>query len=196
MPSRYGAEVVRRRCQRGLLGRHYALHRLVRSDRLRKPQGVCCHHHDGHGVRRDRAGRLDCRRSGMRSLPLHKTLWPGCRRATTAKPTRNSLSKSPTLARQAKQHEADRDGAEVKLSTAQNTIRDRLREHGVRHIESENVSALWSTVKGRQSWDHAGICEAAAARGGRHREIYHRGRPHRQARDQNCVAKPIPRQGA
>jgi hypothetical protein len=109
------------------------------------------------------AGGRECERCPFTKL---------CGRGCTAVPARdNGETKTQfaveiaDLARQAKQHEADRDCAEVKLSTAQNTIRDRLREHGVRHIESENVSALWSTVKGRQSWDHAAIREATAAAG-------------------------------
>jgi hypothetical protein len=62
------------------------------------------------------------------------------------------------LALEARQHEAERDAAERALRLAQEKIKARLREKGVRRIPGV---VAWSSVKGRAGYDNKAIQAAA-----------------------------------
>lgn len=54
------------------------------------------------------------------------------------------------------------DSLQAKLREAQQAVKDRLREKGIRKIPR---LVTWSAIKGRESYDHKAIREAAAAAG-------------------------------
>jgi len=69
------------------------------------------------------------------------------------------------LARAAKAHEADADGATAALRKVQHEIRERLREKGLRRVSGFGVRVSWSPVKGRTSIDLEQLRAGAAATG-------------------------------
>lgn len=69
------------------------------------------------------------------------------------------------LAYEAKQYEEDVDTATERLREAQNAIKERLKEHGVRKIKSGDIAVTWSAVKGRKAYNNGAIHEAAIAKG-------------------------------
>lgn len=69
------------------------------------------------------------------------------------------------LARIAREH---RDVAEAKMDAAREAeeeLRALLVAAGTRRLDHEGVAVRWSPIKGRPSWDHKAIREAAAAAG-------------------------------
>jgi hypothetical protein len=69
------------------------------------------------------------------------------------------------LAQSIKQFEAEEEAATTRLRSAQEDLKERLRSKKLRRVVGDGVSVLWSAVKGRPSYDHPGIREAAANAG-------------------------------
>lgn len=69
------------------------------------------------------------------------------------------------LAREAKRLEAEGDAIAAKMRDAQEQIRDRLRQRGVRKVAAGGVSVAWSSVAGRTTTDSKALREAAIAAG-------------------------------
>lgn len=69
------------------------------------------------------------------------------------------------MARELKALEVRGDAVSAEVRTLQNAIRDRLRERGHRRISGDGVTVVWSSVKGRASFDQKGIQRAAAEAG-------------------------------
>jgi hypothetical protein len=86
-------------------------------------------------------------------------------RRTVNKPDPQFVAEIADLARTIKQQETENDAASMKLRQLQHEIRERLRAHGVNRIEDNSVSVVWSSVKGRPSFNMKAIREAAAAAG-------------------------------
>ena len=82
-----------------------------------------------------------------------------------AEPDPQFVAEVVDLARAIKDQEAETDAADAKLRELQNEMRERLRSHQVNRINAHGASVTWSPVKGRQSFDHKAIREAAAAAG-------------------------------
>ena len=66
------------------------------------------------------------------------------------------------LARAIKSHEHDRDYSDELMRAAQEELKNRLREKGIRKVPGV---LTWSTVKGRSGYDNKAIKEAAIAAG-------------------------------
>jgi hypothetical protein len=86
-------------------------------------------------------------------------------RRTVDKPDPQFVAEIADMARAIKQQETESEAASAKLRQLQHEIRERLRARGVNRIEDDGVSVVWSSVKGRPSFDMKGIREAAAAAG-------------------------------
>jgi hypothetical protein len=84
---------------------------------------------------------------------------------TTIPPDPQFVAEIGDLAREAKRHELAADDATTACRAVQFAIKERLRARGFRRIAGDGVTVVWSPVKGRQSWDHKAIREAAAAAG-------------------------------
>lgn len=69
------------------------------------------------------------------------------------------------LARAAKEYEAAECESAALLRETQDEIRNRLRAKGLRRVVGQGVAVSWSSVKGRQSYDHKAIREAAKQAG-------------------------------
>jgi hypothetical protein len=69
------------------------------------------------------------------------------------------------LAREVKHRQAEVDAATVRLRETQNEIRERLRAKGLRRINGDDFSIVWSPVKGRESFDVKALKAAAIAAG-------------------------------
>jgi hypothetical protein len=87
------------------------------------------------------------------------------RQTVDDKPDPQFVAEIADLAHAIKQQETESDAATAKLRQLQHEIRERLRARGVRRVEGDGVSVVWSAVKGRPSFDMKGIREAAAAAG-------------------------------
>jgi hypothetical protein len=84
---------------------------------------------------------------------------------TTVPPDPQFVAEVADLAREAKRLELTADNAMAAYRAMQHEIKERLRARGFRRIAGDGVTVVWSPVKGRQSWDHKAIREAAAAAG-------------------------------
>ncbi len=69
------------------------------------------------------------------------------------------------MAREAKDRRGIVETATAHLREIEQEIRERLRAKGLRRVDGDGVSVVWSPVKGRPSYDMAGIREAAAKAG-------------------------------
>jgi hypothetical protein len=93
---------------------------------------------------------------------IERRAMPG---ATAATVDPQFIAEARDLAHEAKHHQADADGATVKLRAVQNEIRERLRAKGLRRVAGDDFSIIWSPVKGRQSFDVKALKTAAIAAG-------------------------------
>lgn len=69
------------------------------------------------------------------------------------------------MAREAKARRALMEAATEDLREIEHQIKERLRAKGHRVIKDDNISVVWSAVKGRPSWNMPGIREAAERAG-------------------------------
>lgn len=69
------------------------------------------------------------------------------------------------LARSMREAGAEKEAAEIRYRELQHEIKERLRAKQARRIKHNDISVVWSSVKGRPSFDNKGIREAAAAAG-------------------------------
>jgi hypothetical protein len=69
------------------------------------------------------------------------------------------------LACEVKRRRRDVEIATAALRKTEHAVRERLRDRGLRRVEGDGLSVVWSSVKGRQSYDMKGIREAAAKAG-------------------------------
>jgi hypothetical protein len=69
------------------------------------------------------------------------------------------------LACEAKQRRAEVETATARQRAAEEGIRERLRAKGLRRVDGDDITVVWSPVKGRPSYDMKAIREAAAKAG-------------------------------
>src|SRR5262249_34847030 len=78
---------------------------------------------------------------------------------------RQSAAEARDLALQAKRHQGDADAAGERLRETQHEIRERLRAKGLRRIDGDDFTIVWSPVKGRTTTDTPALKKAAIAAG-------------------------------
>jgi hypothetical protein len=86
-------------------------------------------------------------------------------RPVTELPDPQFVAEIADLAREAKQRRAEAEAVAAKQRSIEEEIRERLRAKGLRRVAGDNVSVVWSPVKGRPSYDMKRIREAAAKAG-------------------------------
>jgi hypothetical protein len=109
------------------------------------------------------AGGKECRYCPFtRACGQERTAGPD---ATDAQADPQFVAEIADLARLAKAREVELDNANAALRTVQHTIRERLREKGLRRIDGNGVTVSWSPVRGRTTIGAAELAAAAAAAG-------------------------------
>jgi hypothetical protein len=109
------------------------------------------------------AGGSECQRCPFtKACGQIRTAVPG---VTDAEADPQFVAEIADLARQAKASEAALDTATSALRELQNTIRERLRDKGLRRVLGYGTKIIWTPVKGRTSIDLPELCKAAAAAG-------------------------------
>jgi hypothetical protein len=83
----------------------------------------------------------------------------------TEAPDPQFVAEIADLARRAKQHRRNAEGATKVLRETEYEIRERLRSHRLRRVVGDGMSVVWSPVKGRDSFDMPAIRAAAEKAG-------------------------------
>jgi hypothetical protein len=85
--------------------------------------------------------------------------------AVAEQPDPQFMAEVADLARAAKLQRRDAEAATVRLREIETKIRERLRSRSLRRVVGDGVSVVWSSVKGRPSYDWPAIREAAEKAG-------------------------------
>jgi hypothetical protein len=110
------------------------------------------------------AGGNECRHCPYtKACGIERTSLPYADNGSAASP--EFIADITKLARTAKKHEAEAAVAHAAMRHAQDEIRNKLREAGLRRVATNEIRITWSTVKGRPSLDMPAIRAAAAAAG-------------------------------